>query len=215
MLALVCAGGAASPCFSSNSLGQLCKQLRNALTPGSRVTQVPVPKAPASCLGRTVLPPALPAPPAAPFQLPCPVAEGTPLPVGKNCLSHTNLSSGSHKLGKLHTDLQICSSSASLICSQIVTDGSDRHAFYPSVVQLEERPLSFPAACAGALRLPLVPFHLHGTTPCPAMQHISAHNKVISAFPSWQDQCHTMGGRLVLPLTSGCFTQGKEQNKKS
>lgn len=216
VLVFVCAGSAASPCFSSNSLDQLCKQLRNTSTPGSRVVRAHVPKAPASHLCRTVLPPS----PDCPVQHPLsscrsPQAVECCCQQGKiACLAPFWPAVPISQANSILTFKSARLQPAWFETRSSLVGQTDLLLFCPWP-NPEEWPLSFPAACPGSPQPPPVPFHLHGNAPYPMMQHISAHNEVIGSFPSWKDRCHMMGEHLVLPLTSGCFTWGKKQGKKS
>lgn len=175
VLALVCAGHAASLCFSLSSLDQLWERFGS--TRGSWVVWEHMPKAPTCHLCGTVLPPNL----AVPFQLLLLMGRRILTSAGKNCMPGTISSSSSRKLGRLHSDLQICLTPTRLLWNQIVTDLL-LFCSWPSLAAF------LTAALPGTSQLP---FHLPGNTPYPTTQHIQ-FVIVITSFPSWKDHCNPM-----------------------
>lgn len=202
-------------CFSSNSLDQLCKWLRNTLTAGSQIVVSACAKGtrqPSLQDSATSLP-WLPSP-ASCFQPPVPPGKGMPVSAGKNCLSGTILTGSSCKLGKLHSDLQICSTSTCLMWNQISTGGLDWPTFFSACGPAQRNNHSPSLLCA------LEPHgHLWYPSTCMVMHLIPWHNTfqlIIKLL------AHSLCGKIAviqwegsLCLTSGFFTWGKEQGKKS
>lgn len=169
VLALVCAGSATSPCFSSNGLDELCKQLRNTLTPGSWVLRARKPKTPASRLCRT----ALPLSPGCPIQHP---TSSRRSPWGEECHCQRGKIAC---LAPFWPVVPVNWANSILTCKParlqlalfettlLLVGQTDLLLFYPWPSP-EERALSFSAACSGTPRLPPVTFHLHSNAPYPA-----------------------------------------------